>query len=281
MGMGNFRPIWWSLLSGLMWALSVSQVLAQRTLEVRSGQIWLDGQLVALAQQDSQLLVSPDLSLQLRFFGEESPVFSLNGQFLQVKGNRVVEVAPQQLFDRKIFMLAAPANDTTDRMETVIASLVKQAQALQEEAERIYGRVAAWRDSALEEHLVVLRQQAAALSQQAQLLPQLEWETYLMYMQRQDAELARQLAAEWHWEARLQHQAARIRQLPEGPERTQAIAELYQQLEEVFERKQQNRRREIAQLELQLRLLRERLTERERYRQQIIEQRLRELLGEH
>jgi len=77
----------------------------------------------------------------------------------------------------------------------------------------------------------------------------------------------------------LQRRALQIRQMPEGPEREQAIAELRRKLEQVFERKQENRRREIARLEQQLRLLRERLNERERYRPQIIEQRLRELLG--
>jgi len=282
--MNRRGPLRWCLLIGLLLAMSAGGALAQRTLEIRSGKVWLDGRPVAFEQQAERPAIAPDLSLQLQFFGEESPVFSLNGQFFQVKGNRIVPVAPQQLFDQEIFIPAPLASgDTTDRMEAVMAELIEQARALQEEAERLSRSVETWRQvrtAALEEHLEALRQRAAALSEQVRLLPRLEWETYLRHVQQQDAELARQIAEEWHWEETLQLQAMRIRQMPEGPEREQAIAELRRQLEQVFERKQENRRREIARLEQQLRLLRARLSERERYRPQIIEQRLRELLGE-
>ncbi|ACY49215.1 hypothetical protein Rmar_2336 [Rhodothermus marinus DSM 4252] len=265
-----------------MLALGAGGALAQRTLEIRNGKVWLDGQPVAFDLQAERATITSDLSLQLQFFGDESPVFSLNGQFFQVKGDRIVPVAPQQLFEQEIFIPALP-RDTTDRMEAVMAELIEQARALQEEAERLSRSVETWRQvrtAALEEHLEALQQRAAALSEQVRLLPRLEWEMYLRHVQQQDAELARQIAEEWHWEETLQLQAMRIRQMPEGPEREQAIAELRRQLEQVFERKQENRRREIARLEQQLRLLRARLSERERYRQQIIEQRLRELLGE-
>ncbi len=281
--MNRRGPIRWCSLIGLLLALSVSGALAQRTLEIRNGKVWLDGRPVSLEQQAEQLGISPDLSLQLQFFGDESPVFSVNGRFFQVQGDRIVPVAPQQLFEQEIFIPAPPAfRDSTDRMEAVMAELIEQARALQEEAERLSRSVETWRQvraSALEEQLQALRQRAAALSRQVRLLPRLEWETYLMHMERQDAELARRLAEEWEWEALLQRRALQIRQIPEGPEREQAIAELRRQLEQVFERKQENRRREIARLEQQLRLLRRRLDERERYRRQIIEQRLRELLG--
>lgn len=280
--MNRRGPVRWCLLIGLSLAMSADGALAQRTLEIRNGKVWLDGRPVAFEQQAERPAIAPDLSLQLQFFGEESPVFSLNGQFFQVKGNRIVPVAPQQLFEQEIFIPALP-RDTTDRMEAVMAELIEQARALQEEAERLSRSVETWRQvrtAALEEQLQALQQRAAALSEQVRLLPRLEWETYLMHVRRQDAELARQIADEWRWEEALQLQALRIRQMPEGPEREQAIAELRRQLEQVFERKQENRRREIARLEQQLRLLRERLNERERYRPQIIEQRLRELLGE-
>jgi len=282
--MNRRGPVRCCLLIGLMLAMSAGGALAQRTLEIRSGKVWLDGQPVAFDLQAERATITSDLSLQLQFFGDESPVFSLNGQFFQVKGDRIVPVAPQQLFDREIFIPAPPASgDTTDRMEAVMAELIEQARALQEEAERLSRSVETWRQvrtAALEEQLQALQQRAAALSEQVRLLPRLEWETYLMHVRRQDAELARQIAEEWRWEETLQLQALRIRQMPEGPEREQAIAELRRQLEQVFARKQENRRREIARLEQQLRLLRERLNERERYRPQIIEQRLRELLGE-
>ncbi len=272
---------WWRLLIGLLLALGANDALAQRMLEIRNGKAWLDGRPVAFEQQLGSE-IAPDWSLQLQFFGEESPVFSLNGQFFQVKGNRIVLVAPQP-GDQELFISAPLAlGDTTDQMEAVLAELIEQAQALEEEAERLSRSMETWRQvrTVPEEHLEALRQRAAALSEQIRLLPRLEWETYLMHVRRQDAELARQIVEEWHWEEALQRQALRIRQMPEGPERKQAIAELRQQLKQVFERKQQNRLREIARLEQQLRLLRQRLNERERYRSQIIEQRLRELLGQ-
>ncbi|WP_072715860.1 hypothetical protein [Rhodothermus profundi] len=281
--MNGRRLLGWSLCIGLLLSLGAGSVQAQRTLEIRDGQIWLDGRRVTLTYQTRQLDLSPGLTLQLQFYGEESPIFSLNGRFFQVRGSRIVPVHPTELLDQEIFIPAISSfEDTTDRMEALMAELIKQARALQEEAERVYQSVEHWRQvrtSELEQRLETIRRQAAALSRQVRLLPRLEWETYLMHMQRQDAELARRLVEEWTWEQELQRQALRIRQMPEGPDREAAIAELRRQLEETFERKQQNRRREIAQLERQLRLLRERLNERERYRRRIIEQRLRELLG--
>lgn len=281
--MNGCRLLGWSLCIGLLLGPGVGSVQAQRTLEVRDGQIWLDGRRVTLKYRASPLNLSPGVTLHLQFYGNESPIFSLNGRFFQVRGTRIVPIDPTELFDQEIFIPAAPSfADTSDRMEAVMAELIEQARALQEEAERVYRSIERWRQvrtAELEQRLETIRQQAAALSKQVRLLPRLEWETYLMHMQRQDAELARRLVEEWTREQELQRQALRIRQMPEGPDREAAIAKLRRQLEEAFERKQQNRQREIAQLEQQLRLLRQRLNERERYRRQIIEQRLRELLG--
>ncbi|MDQ7041428.1 MAG: hypothetical protein Q9M35_10865 [Rhodothermus sp.] len=281
--MNRHGSFWWRLSIGLLLGLSTGSVQAQRTLEIRNGQIWLDGQRVTLKYQAGQLDLSSGLTLHLQFYGDESPIFSLNGRFFQVRGNRIVPIKPTELFAQEIFVPAASSlADTSDRMEAVMAELIEQARALQEEAARVYRSVEHWqqvRTAELEQRLAAIQQRAAALSKQVRLLPRLEWETYLMHMRRQDAELARRLVEEWNWEQELQRQALRIRQMSEGPAREAAIAELRRQLEEVFERKQQNRQREIAQLEQQLRLLRKRLDERRRYRQQIIEQRLRELLG--
>ncbi len=284
--MNRRRAMRWCLLLGLLLGLGADYALAQRTLIVQDGRIWLDGQLVDL---DPQAIPAERLAghtLRLQFYGEKSPIFSISGRFFQVQGNRVVPVeSPLRFFSfpQEIFRPGETAYaDTVDRMEAVLAELIEQARALQEEAERVYQSVEHWRQvrtSELEQRLEAIRQQAAALSKQVRLLPRLEWETYLMRMQRQDAELARRLVEEWAWEQELQRQALQIRQMSEGPAREAAIAELRRQLEQIFERKQQNRRREIAQLERQLQLLRKRLDERQRYRQQIIERRLRELLS--
>ena len=104
--------------------------------------------------------------------------------------------------------------------------------------------------------------------------------TYLESVQQDNRYLYERLLDEWGVEIETVQLAYEIRRLPEGDQREELLHELRELLEDTFELKQENRRREVAQLESELEALRTRLRERERQRDRLIEVRIRELLSE-
>ncbi|HET6566559.1 MAG TPA: hypothetical protein VFG50_01260 [Rhodothermales bacterium] len=125
----------------------------------------------------------------------------------------------------------------------------------------------------------ILRMQAARAAQAARQLPKIEVRSYLHDVRASDAALYDRLVQEQQLEQESLALAARVRSLGRGPERTQREAELRARLEQIFRLKQENRRREIEELEGQLDDLQQRLDQREQLHGQIVEKRLRELVG--
>lgn len=103
---------------------------------------------------------------------------------------------------------------------------------------------------------------------------------YLEEIQRRHKQLYDQLMRERQMEAETHGLARTIRQLPAGPERQRYLDSLRTTLNQIFELKQENRRREIAQLEEQIQELQRRLERREEMRVEMIEQRIQQLIGE-
>ncbi len=103
---------------------------------------------------------------------------------------------------------------------------------------------------------------------------------YLREMQQRHKQLYERLMHERRMEADTYELARVIRQLAPGAERERYLDSLRTTLNEIFELKQENRRREIDQIEEQLDELQRRLEERERVRDRMIEQRIRQLVGE-
>ena len=101
---------------------------------------------------------------------------------------------------------------------------------------------------------------------------------YFSQMQAADHELYEEVQTEWDLEVEIVELAARIRRLQTGDERRRMERELRERLEEVFDMKQENRRREIEQLQLELQRLRERMMERNAVRERLIDARLKDLL---
>lgn len=102
---------------------------------------------------------------------------------------------------------------------------------------------------------------------------------YLQEMQRRHKHLYDRLMRERRMEAQTYELARTIRQLPTGAPRQQYLDSLRTTLDEIFELKQENRRREIQQLENQITELRRRLEKREEMREEMIEQRIQQLIG--
>lgn len=122
-----------------------------------------------------------------------------------------------------------------------------------------------------------LRFQAERMALAARQLPLIEIRSYLDEVQQHDAELYDRLLHEQMLEEESLHLAARVRQVPEGRERAAREEALRNKLEEIFELRQENRRREIEQLQEQLGELQRRLDQRERLHERIIENRIQEL----
>ncbi len=104
-------------------------------------------------------------------------------------------------------------------------------------------------------------------------------QAYLREVQRHSHGLYERLMHERRMELESYALARRIRRLPQGsPARAAKLDSLRDTLEEIFALKQENRRREIEQLDRQLQELQRRLKQRQDMREAMIDQRLDQLI---
>jgi hypothetical protein len=204
-------------------------------------------------------------------------------------------VAPQ------VFMFAESGQEVLVQQARELERLSQEVQAFQDQVSTVVapGVAEANRgiDQVMQQQGISLRQlqgaqvfeigpladrlmlQAERTMEAARQFPQLEFRSYLNDIQEQNAALYAQLAREQRLEQESLNLANLIRRLPAGTERRQREASLRNTLEQIFELRQENRRREIAQIGSQLDELQQRLNERERLRRQIIDARFNELTG--
>lgn len=213
-----------------------------RSLEVRDGQVYLDGRRITESELPPSLDVE-GVEARYRFSGDVQPVVELNGRLY--------------------------------RLETEGLSELSEADAALLSKEGAFPFHAPLRTPGAAVHFDVGLPTTPSLWTQR---PQIEARNYLNDIRRQDLELYEQLVQEHELELTTQALAAEIRALQEGEVRRAKTRELRAKLEEIFELKQENRRREIQQLEIQLQALRRRLGEREHLRRRIIDERLRQLI---
>jgi len=100
---------------------------------------------------------------------------------------------------------------------------------------------------------------------------------YLSALQRSSRDLYERLLRERQMEQNARNLAQAVQLLPEGPERRAKIDTLHAMLEDIFELKQENRRREIGHLQRQIRELQKNIQKREQMRDRMIDRRLRQL----
>jgi hypothetical protein len=101
---------------------------------------------------------------------------------------------------------------------------------------------------------------------------------YLREMERQSRQLYRQLMRERAMEAEAKERARVVRLLPEGPERQAQIDSLRAALNQIFDLKQANRRREIERLQQQILEIQRRVQQRASMRDPMIEHRMQQLV---
>jgi hypothetical protein len=119
---------------------------------------------------------------------------------------------------------------------------------------------------------------ARAPGSERALSPEANHQRYLDAVQGSSRELYERLLHERRMEKEAEELARMVRLLPEGEERRVKVDTLRAMLEDIFEIKQENRRREVKRLQRQIRELQTNLRKREQMRDRMIERRLGQLI---
>lgn len=274
----------------------------QRQVVIRDGGVFIDGRKVPENQLPPSLSVN-GLDLLYSFRGIEKPLLFVNGHTYQLTDTRLVDVnAPDEeqetgrvsvIFRDGTQLPGASYQSPLDKPHPAealgargqdlqtIAQVRQYIDALQQQAEALYhisANEALPRAEDLAAFTNEMRLHAQKAARLASDLPKMEVQSYLQDVQQQDVELYGQLVREWELEAKTYALAATIRDMDPSPERDHMTAKLRTQLQHIFELKQENRRREIEQLEKRLTDLQNSLEKRERMRERMIDKRLGELL---
>ena len=109
--------------------------------------------------------------------------------------------------------------------------------------------------------------------------PHIQMQHYFSNMQLKNEGLFDQLMSERLMERETLSMARKFAAMDEGEARRDSIAVLRERLDEIFDLKQENRRREVEELKERLRELQWAIGERQRLRDDIVVRRLQELLG--
>ncbi len=233
----------------LIWCTSASFAQTQ-TLTIQDGRVLVNGKELTEDQIPSSLNVER-LNVQLQFTGS---AIELNGHYYAIEDQTLREVHPLDL----------PQNETTvifrsEFNEADDLGPTRQDGALSRSREPLPLAPSAAGDEAVEQNTLM--------------------QQYVFEVAQRDQALYQQLITELELERETREIALRVRQLPPGEEREEQIAHLRALLGRILDLKQDNRRREIAQLEEQLSILQDRLVRREAMKEQMIDRRIEELLG--
>ncbi len=301
------------LLAGAFAAPLRAQTAAERTFEVRGGVLYLDGARMAAAQLPDDLAPETLAEARITFSGDVQPVFMLGERLFALDGANLRELetqgvvvhfegvsgfsfgepvmrafpfegaAPQSARLAASFGVApaaeAPAFEAAPRLEVAPSVAGPQVDMIALHAQQFLRRSSELERAGAPESAARLRNSAQDMLRMAEDLPRMEYTAYLDDVRRHNGELYNRLLRENQLEERSLALASDIRGASDAARRTLLEQQLRGILNDAFDLKQENRRREVRHLESQLDALRLRLRERETNRKQIIEQRALELIG--
>lgn len=216
----------------LLWGVLAPMAPAQqtRTLTIRDGTIYVDGQKLSTDQVPSDLDLN-GVTAQYQFVGIQRPVIELNGRLFAIR-NGLKKVSEEEVNGKKSSVI------------------------LQE---------------------ISARPSAAQASSAEQVDPQRQ---YLNDVQKANRALYKRLVRERTMEQKANNLAHVIRMMPKhSAERRAKTDTLRALLNDIFELKQENRRREIDRLEREIQKLQRSLQKRRQMRDRMIQYRLNELIG--
>lgn len=229
------------VLGALLWGMLVPVVSAQqtRTLNIQDGTVYVDGRPLSADQLPDGLDLQ-DVSAQYRFVGIRRPVVELNGRLFAVEEG-LTPVTEEEVREERgsVVLHDGPSRSPSPQKAASPARTSGEGRSIRPEADH---------------------------------------REYLEAVQRSSRELYERLQRERQMEQNAQALARTVRLLPEGPKRRAKIDTLRALLEDIFEVKQENRRREMKRLQRQMRKLKKNLRKREQMRDRMIDRHLRQLI---
>ena len=278
---------------------AVQVVPVAKKISIEDGRVFLNGKQVDNARLPDGLRNLDD-NVSLTFWTSDNALIEINGQTFVFEGNQFREAGPDEKADRNVMVVfsgqsngtnvslfEAPQATATYQLRSrptgeahAMQSYVTQLRERAEEFNKLTFELkeVVPEGNELARQMVVEAENAARI---ANILPHVEYESYLGSLQAENKVLYEELQRERQMEMRTHQLAMAARNAATSQEREKHITELRSVLTEIFELKQDNRQQEIEQLEQQLNELQERLAERESLKKDIIESRLADLLNLH
>ena len=269
-------------------------VLAQspQTLVIENEVVYINGRAVPEADLPSSLDLS-GVDARFSFTGGMESVVEINGRVYRVQDHTLSDMRaprdrqgrvavyfreqPEQSDLREVRLQVGQAAREGPIATPAFAAMRHHTEAVQTYTRTLLQQVGQRETGDLEATLEQLQRHASRLARFSEDLPRFEMQSYLEAVQQSDQELHSRLIREQELEAQTEALAREV-VTAEGGEQEVLRRALRAQLEEIFEMKQENRAREIQQLQEEMERLRQRLEKRERYREHMIERRLRYLL---
>lgn len=263
-----------------------------QTLVIENDVVYINGRAVPAADLPASLDLS-GVDARFSFTGSVASVVEINGQVYRVEDQTLTDMRAPQDRRGRVAVYFREQPDERDLQEVrlqvgqaeregpiatpAFAAMRHHTEAVQSHTRTLLQQVDQREPGDLEATLQQLQRHANRLARFSEDLPRFEMQSYLEAVQQSDQELHSRLIQEQELEAQTEALAREVTMAEEG-ERDVLRRELRAQLEEIFEMKQENRAREIQQLQKEMERLRQRLEKRERYREHMIERRLRYLL---
>ncbi len=230
-----------AFLSGALAPVASAQQI--RTLTIQDGTVYVDDRRLSADQIPNDLNLK-GVTAQYQFVGIQRPVIELNGRLFAVK-NGLQSVSEEDVNAEKSSVILRERKGRSPSQP----SSEKRPMRAQSTSSRSVGNARA-----------------------AQ-------EQYLSEVQKANRELYRRLVRERAMEKQAQDLARVIRMLPKDSDERQGKADsLRALLNDIFDLKQENRRREIERLQREIQGLQRSLQKRKRMREAMIDQRLNQLL---
>ena len=229
----------------------------QTTLTIQEGRVLINGKQLDEDQVPRSLDLE-NLSVFLSFPSSVAPNFELGGRYYTIEDGELNEVR------RRDF----PNDETTVIFRNTPPSLDESVSDREEYEREEY-------DSRVTRQSVAYANAQGAASVSAQHNAMMQ--QYISEVSQRDRALYEQLIEEFELERETKEIALQARSLPPGDDQDEQIENLRQLLGRIFDLKQENRQREIEQLEEQLSILQKRLSEREAMKDKIIDHRIRQL----
>jgi hypothetical protein len=234
------------LLGAFLWSALVPASPAQQmhTLTIRDGIVYVDGQQLSADQMPENLDLD-GVTARYQFVGIQRPVIELKGRLFAVKKG----------------LHQVSEDDVNPEKSSVILQEIETSPSASSD-ERTATR-------------------APSNGPRSAKSARTAHQQYLSDVQKANRELYKRLVRERSMEKQAQDLARVVRMLPEDSDERQAkVDTLRALLNNIFELKQENRRREIERLQREIQELQKSLQKRKQMREEMINHRLRQLLNQ-